>query len=89
MSDGLVAPTGMTVGPDGTIYVANFGVFPDSGRPNGQVLRISMTPTGVSLTGFGGETSGSLSAIVLVPGALLLVAGATLLWRRRATNPVA
>lgn len=88
-SDGLVAPTGMTVGPDGSIYVSNFGVFPGSGQPNGQVVRISMTPTGVSLTGFGGETSSSLNVVALIPGALLLVAGAALLWRRKSTNAIA
>ncbi len=36
MSEGLVAPTGLTVGRDGYIYVANFGVMPGQG----QILKI-------------------------------------------------
>jgi hypothetical protein len=82
-SEGLVAPTGLTVGPDGALYVSNFGIFPGSGQPNGQVVRISMTPTGVSLSGFGGVTSGGLNVVALVPGALLLVAGVSFLLRRK------
>lgn len=35
-SAGLVAPAGLTVGPDGALYVSNFGIFPDMG----QVVRI-------------------------------------------------
>ena len=35
--NGLVFPTGMTVGPDGSVYVSNFGVSPDGG----QVLRFA------------------------------------------------
>jgi glucose/arabinose dehydrogenase len=35
-SEGLVAPTGVAVGPKGGIYVSNFGIFPDQG----QVVRI-------------------------------------------------
>lgn len=38
MSDGLVAPIGLEIGPDGTIYVANFGVMPGMG----QILEISV-----------------------------------------------
>lgn len=37
MTDGLVAPGGITVGASGDAYVSNFGVFPGAG----QVLRIS------------------------------------------------
>ncbi len=36
-SDGLVAPTGLAVGPDGALYVSNYGVFPDMG----EVVRIT------------------------------------------------
>ncbi len=36
-SDGLITPTGLTVGPDGAVYVSNFGV---SGSM-GQVVRIA------------------------------------------------
>jgi hypothetical protein len=39
MSDGLVAPTGMTMGPLGALYVANFGVMPGMG----QVLKLTVT----------------------------------------------
>jgi sugar lactone lactonase YvrE len=35
-SEGLVAPTSVAVGPDGALYVSNFGVFPGAG----QVVRI-------------------------------------------------
>ncbi len=35
-SKGLVAPTSVAVGPKGSIYVSNFGIFPDQG----QVVRI-------------------------------------------------
>ncbi len=37
LTDGLVAPGGVAVGPDGAAYVSNFGVFPHQG----QVLRIA------------------------------------------------
>jgi sugar lactone lactonase YvrE len=36
-SDGLVMPTGMAIGPDGSIYVSNMGVMPGQG----QVIRIN------------------------------------------------
>ena len=35
-SDGLVMPTNVAVGPDGALYVANFGVMPGKG----EVVRI-------------------------------------------------
>ena len=35
-SDELVAPSGVAVAPDGTVYVSNFGIFPNQG----QVVRI-------------------------------------------------
>ena len=35
-SEGLVAPSGVAVGPKGAVYVSNFGIFPDQG----QVVRI-------------------------------------------------
>jgi sugar lactone lactonase YvrE len=37
-SAGLVAPTGVVIGPDGAAYVSNFGIFPGIG----QVVRISL-----------------------------------------------
>jgi len=38
MTDGLVAPGGITMGRDGTVYVTNYSVF--SGK--GEVLRIAV-----------------------------------------------
>jgi hypothetical protein len=38
---GLVVPTGMTFGPDGALYVSNFGAAPAGA---GQILRISISP---------------------------------------------
>ena len=35
-SEGLVAPTGLAVGPDGALYVSNYGVF----AGQGQVIRL-------------------------------------------------
>ena len=35
-SEGLVAPTSVAIGPDGAVYVSNFGVFANAG----EVLRI-------------------------------------------------
>jgi sugar lactone lactonase YvrE len=37
---GLVFATGLTVGPDGALYVSNFGVMPGLG----QVVRYDLTP---------------------------------------------
>jgi hypothetical protein len=50
--DGLVLPTGMVVGPDDAIYVSNYGVMGGIG----EVVRITMAPTSVSLSGFGGDS---------------------------------
>lgn len=38
MTDGLVAPTGVAVGPDNALYVSNYGVYPGKG----EVLRIPL-----------------------------------------------
>jgi hypothetical protein len=44
-SSGLVAPTGLAIGADGSFYVSNFGVFPASNNGQfpgtGEVVRIS------------------------------------------------
>ena len=37
VATGLSVPTGMTFGPDGYLYVSNFGA-----APTGQILRISV-----------------------------------------------
>jgi hypothetical protein len=37
VATGLTGPTGMTFGPDGYLYVSNFGA-----APTGQILRISV-----------------------------------------------
>jgi hypothetical protein len=50
--DGLVLPTGMVVGPDDAIYVSNYGVMGGIG----EVVRITMAPTDVSLSGFSGDS---------------------------------
>jgi sugar lactone lactonase YvrE len=34
----LMVPTGLTIGPDGTLYVSNWGAVPSSA---GQILRIT------------------------------------------------
>jgi sugar lactone lactonase YvrE len=38
--EGLVMPGGMTIGPDGAIYVSNFSTSPGTGPVTGQVVRI-------------------------------------------------
>lgn len=51
-SEGLVLPTGLTIGPDGAAYVSNFGIFPvmisatspAQEPPTGQVVRITLPP---------------------------------------------
>ena len=37
-SQGLIAPAGLAIGPDGSIYVSNFGVLPGAG----QVVRLNV-----------------------------------------------
>lgn len=39
--DGLFAPTGVAVAPNGDVYVSNHGVSAGTATPSGQVLRIS------------------------------------------------
>jgi glucose/arabinose dehydrogenase len=44
-STGLEFPTGMTVTPDGSVYVSNYGTSPASGGPgglSGEVVRVSL-----------------------------------------------
>lgn len=42
----LVVPTGMTFGPDGALYISNFGAIPSGAAPvgSGQILRAAVTP---------------------------------------------
>ncbi|HEU0318382.1 MAG TPA: ScyD/ScyE family protein, partial [Solirubrobacteraceae bacterium] len=43
-SSGLVYPTGVAVGPDGSIYISNDGSAPGNGPgPHGQLLRLGPT----------------------------------------------
>ncbi len=43
---GLVVPTGMTFGPDGALYISNFGAIPAGAAPpgSGQILRFNIAP---------------------------------------------
>jgi len=52
----LVFPTGLAVGPDGTIYVSDFGIFP-AGHPGGEVVTVNQSqPTdGFRLVGQDGK----------------------------------
>jgi hypothetical protein len=47
-SEGLVMPTGLTIGPDGAAYVTNFSIFPypgiPEGPPSGMVVKITVPP---------------------------------------------
>jgi hypothetical protein len=40
-SEGLILPGGIAVGADGTLYVSNFSVFPDTGEMTGQLVQIT------------------------------------------------
>jgi len=40
IADGLTAPTGMTVGPDGALYISNFGTGAPAGA--GQIVKITL-----------------------------------------------
>jgi len=44
IATGLTVPTGMTLGPDGNLYVSNFGALPGSaaGQGLGQVVKITL-----------------------------------------------
>lgn len=75
-SDGLVAPTGLAIDDDGTIYVAHFGIMPGEG----QVVRLAGMP---AMPAGGG---GGLAGASPVGGAALLIpaaAAAAYLARRR------
>ena len=50
-SDGLVQPTGLAIGPDGSFYISNVGNDPG----NGEVLRVTLVPepATVALLGMG------------------------------------
>jgi hypothetical protein len=43
---GLIVPTGMTFGPDGALYISNFGAIPAGAAPvgSGQILRVQVYP---------------------------------------------
>jgi len=79
LTTGLFLPTGMTIGPDGMLYVANNGIIVG----NGQVVQIDPTvPTDVNLSGFGGETAGVTPMVYLLLG-LVLLAPFAVLWLNR------
>ena len=44
IATGLTVPTGMTLGPDGNLYVSNFGALPApaAGQALGQVVKITL-----------------------------------------------
>jgi hypothetical protein len=44
--DNLIVPTGMTFGPDGALYISNFGAIPAGALPvgSGQVVRAAVAP---------------------------------------------
>ena len=44
LAEGLLFPTGMTFGPDGALYISNFGFGGPAGA--GQVVRVNVTPLG-------------------------------------------
>ena len=72
-STGLVVPTGMALGPDGAVYVSNFGPAPAG---VGQVVRIPVQPTDVNLSSFGSAGAYGFLALTLLLGiglALLLL----------------
>lgn len=60
-SDGLVAPAGLAIGPDGSIYVSNFGVMADQGQVVRLNQRASAPPVGVlsAITPQSGQLTGS------------------------------
>lgn len=71
-TDGLILPTGMVVGPDDAIYVSNYGVMGGIG----EVVRITMAPTDVSLSSFSGENvPGIFWPLVLLAVVFALGAG--------------
>jgi hypothetical protein len=53
--EGLVAPTGLAVAANGTIYISNFGIFAGSGAgPHGQVVALPPATAGYRLVGANG-----------------------------------
>ncbi|HLN41426.1 MAG TPA: ScyD/ScyE family protein [Acidimicrobiales bacterium] len=48
-STGLEFPTGLAVGPDGWVYVSNYGVLPATGGPggvSGEIVKLHLGPSG-------------------------------------------
>jgi len=75
---GLLLPTGMAVAPDGSIYVSNNGVFPAVNAPQapvGEVVRITQTVAGASLTGGDGYRLTAADGGVFAYGASAYLGG--------------
>jgi hypothetical protein len=72
----------MVVGPDDAIYVSNFGVM----EGIGEVVRITMAPTDVSLYGFGGESVPGLFWPLVLLAAVFGLGAAVLTLRMKRVN---
>lgn len=79
---GLVMPTGMAMGPDGMLYVSNFGVFatgaPEGLPPGGMVVQIDpANPTAITVSDFGSQRAPrallALAGFALAMGALMVL----------------
>jgi LPXTG-motif cell wall-anchored protein len=75
IASGLTFPSAMTFGPDGKLYVSNFGFGSPAGQ--GEVVSISLpatVPTTMPKTG-GAQTPGATLWLALIAGAVLVAAG--------------
>lgn len=61
---GLIAPGGIAVGPDGALYVSNYGVFPGAG----EVIRLAPPPPGPGPTARA-QSGDAIGAVDLEAGA--------------------
>jgi hypothetical protein len=86
---GLTLPTGIAY-QDGSLYISDNGIFPNwpPPAPSGQVVRISLVPTGVGVSGLGASSANLLLMPAALFGAVLLGLG-LFLWRRGRTEQIA